>query len=176
MTARSVRFRRPVPSSIRSQRSSPTGGVLGKVDRTSRSSLPSIRNLDIRRTIRKNLAHYDRASERLILEQVYFYGRVKRHHPWRIILAVDESGSMLSNVIHSAVMAGILAKLPMLDTRLVIFDTAVADLSGYVDDPVEALMSIQLGGGTDIAKALTYCESLITDPPSDHGGADQRPL
>ena len=138
--------------------------ALGKLDRTSRSSVRSLRNLDIQRTIRKNLAHYDRESRRLMLEQVYFNGRVKRYNPWRVILAVDESGSMLSSVIHSAVMAGIFAKLPMLDTRLVIFDTAVVDLSGYVDDPVEALMSIQLGGGTDIAGALRYCESLITAP------------
>lgn len=77
---------------------------------------------------------------------------------------MDESGSMLDSVIHSAVMAGIFAKLPMLDTRLVIFDTQVVDLSAYVEDPVETLMSIQLGGGTYIAGALNYCESLIENP------------
>ena len=77
---------------------------------------------------------------------------------------MDESGSMLDSVIHSAVMAGIFAKLPMLDTRLVIFDTQVVDLSAHLDDPVETLMSIQLGGGTYIAGALRYCESLIEDP------------
>ena len=138
--------------------------ALGKLDRNSQSNVRSLRNLDIRRTIRKNLAHYDQQTRRLMLERVYFNGRIKRYNPWRVILAVDESGSMLSSVIHSAVMAGIFAKLPMLDTRLVIFDTNVVDLSGYVDDPVETLMSIQLGGGTDIAKALGYCESLITMP------------
>ena len=124
----------------------------------------SLRNLDVPRTIRKNLAHYDTQAQRLVLEQIYFNGRIKRYNPWRVVLAVDESGSMLSSVIHSAVMAGIFAKLPMLDTRLVIFDTSVVDLSGYVDDPVETLMSIQLGGGTDIAKALAYCEGLIFSP------------
>lgn len=138
--------------------------ALGKLDRNSQSHVRSLRNLDLQRTIRKNLAHYDREKQQLMLEQLYFNGRVKRYHPWRVVLAVDESGSMLSNVIHSAVMAGIFAKMPMLDTRLVIFDTAVVDLSGFVDDPVEALMSIQLGGGTDIAGALTYCQSLITYP------------
>lgn len=137
---------------------------LGKLDRSSRSNVRSLRNLDIPRTIRKNLAHYDLEARRLVLERVYFNGRIKRYNPWRVILAVDESGSMLPSVIHSAVMAGIFAKLPMLDTRLVIFDTNVVDLSGYVDDPVEALMSIQLGGGTDIAKALAYCGSLIAFP------------
>lgn len=138
--------------------------ALGKLDRSSRSNVRSLRNLDIRRTIRKNLAHYDTEAQRLVLEQVYFNGRIKRYNPWRVVLAVDESGSMLSSVIHSAVMAGIFAKLPMLDTRLVIFDTNVVDLSRYADDPVETLMSIQLGGGTDIAKAMHYCQTLIAFP------------
>ena len=52
----------------------------------------------------------------------------------------------------------------MLDTRLVIFDTQVVDLSDRAADPVETLMSVQLGGGTDIAGALTYCQSLIANP------------
>ena len=138
--------------------------ALGKVDRNSRSNVRSIRNLDIKRTIRDNLAHYDVENQQLILEKVRFNGRIMRYHPWKVILAVDESGSMLDSVIHSAVMAGIFAKMPTLDTRLVIFDTQVVDLSGFVDDPVAALMSIQLGGGTDIAGALRYCESLITTP------------
>ncbi len=77
---------------------------------------------------------------------------------------MDESGSMLDSVIHSAVMAGIFARLPMLDTRLVIFDTQVVDLSAHLDDPVETLMSIQLGGGTYITGALQYCEGLIENP------------
>ncbi|MBM6870593.1 VWA domain-containing protein [Pseudoflavonifractor phocaeensis] len=138
--------------------------ALGKLDRGSRSRTPSLRNLDVRRTIWKNLSHYDLEKRRLMVERVYFNGRVKRYNPWRVILAVDESGSMLHSIIHSAVMAGIFARLPMLDTRLVIFDTAVVDLSGRVEDPVETLMSVQLGGGTDIAGALRYCESLIAFP------------
>jgi len=137
---------------------------LGKLDRTSRSPVRSIRNLDFKRTIRENLSHYDIANNRLVLEKVHFNGRIKRYNPWQVILCVDESGSMLSSVIHSAVMAGIFAKMPLLDTKLVIFDTSVVDLSGYVGDPVQALMSIQLGGGTDIAGALRYCEGLITKP------------
>ena len=84
--------------------------------------------------------------------------------PWDIILCVDQSGSMASSVIHSAVMAGILAGLPALNISLVVFDTNVVDLSGFVDDPVEALMSVQLGGGTDIAQALGYCSRLVKTP------------
>lgn len=138
--------------------------LLGRVDRNAGSPIPSMRNLDIQKTIRKNLKHYDLEKERLMLEKVYFNSRVKRFNRWRVIIAVDESGSMLDSVIHSAVMAGIFARLPMLDTRLVIFDTQVVDLSGYLEDPVATLMSIQLGGGTYITGALQYCESLIENP------------
>lgn len=138
--------------------------LLGRVDRNTSSPIPSMRNLDIQKTIRKNLKHYDTEQERLLLEKVYFNSRVKRYNKWRVVIAVDESGSMLDSVIHSAVMAGIFAKLPMLDTRLVIFDTQVVDLSGYLEDPVATLMSIQLGGGTYITGALQYCESLIENP------------
>lgn len=138
--------------------------MLGKIDRNASSHVPSIRNLDIKKTIRKNLKHYDTENKRLMLEQVYFNSRTKKYSQWRVIIAVDESGSMLDSVIHSAVMAGIFAKLPMMDTRLVIFDTQVVDLSANLDDPVATLMSIQLGGGTYIAGALQYCETLIENP------------
>lgn len=138
--------------------------ALGKLDRSSRSSVRSIRNLDFKRTVRENLAHYDLENRRLMLEKVHFNGRIKRYNPWQVILCIDESGSMMSSVIHSAVMAGIFSKMPMLDTKLVIFDTAVVDLSGFAGDPVQTLMSIQLGGGTDIAGALRYCEGLVANP------------
>lgn len=138
--------------------------LLGKIDRNSSNPVRSIRNLDIQKTIRRNLKHYDTEQERIMLEQVYFHGRTRKYSQWRVVIAVDESGSMLDSVIHSAVMAGIFAKLPMLDTKLVIFDTQVVDLSAHLDDPVATLMSIQLGGGTYITGALQYCESLISNP------------
>lgn len=138
--------------------------LLGKLNRFSSSPVKSARNLDIKRTICSNLKNYDRESSQIYLKQIYFHSRVKRFNRWRVVICVDESGSMLDSVIHSAVMAGIFAKLPMLDTRLVIFDTNVVDLSGYVDDPVTTLMSVQLGGGTNIAGALSYCEGLIESP------------
>ncbi len=136
----------------------------GKLNRNSSSPVRSVRNLDIKKTIRKNLQNYDTEQGQLMLKQVYFSARMKKYNQWRVIICVDESGSMLDSVIHSAVMAGIFAKLPMLDVRLVIFDTNVVDLSGYVSDPVETLMSVQLGGGTNIAGALSYCERLIDFP------------
>jgi len=138
--------------------------LLGRLRRDISSPVASMRNLDMKKTIRRNLRHYDRENRRLVLERVYFSGRVKRYNTWRIILAVDESGSMADAVIHSAVMAGIFSRMPMLDTRLVIFDTQVVDLSDRCGDPVETLMSVQLGGGTDIAGAMTYCQGLIANP------------
>lgn len=138
--------------------------MLGRLDKTSSSPVKSARNLDIKRTIRSNLKNYDTENQRILLKQVYFNARIKRFNRYRVIICVDESGSMLDSVIHSAVMAGIFAKLPMLDTKLVIFDTNIVDLSGYVDDPVATLMSVQLGGGTNIARALSYCEGLIDTP------------
>lgn len=138
--------------------------LLGSLDRNSPSQVKSIRNLDVKKTIQKNLRHYDMENQRLCLEQICFHSRTRKYSQWRIVIAVDESGSMLDSVIHSAVMAGIFARLPMLDTRLVIFDTQVVDLSAHLDDPVETLMSIQLGGGTNIGGALQYCASLVENP------------
>lgn len=136
----------------------------GRLNKMGSSPVKCARNLDIRKTIRMNLKNYDAERRQLVLKQVYFYPRIKKYNKWRVIICVDESGSMLDSVIHSAVMAGIFAKLPMLETKLVIFDTNVVDLSGYADDPVETLMSVQLGGGTNIAGALGYCEGLIDFP------------
>lgn len=136
----------------------------GKINRNTSSPVKSVRNLDMKKTIRMNLKNYDMEQKQLVLKQVYFNARMKKFNIWHVIICVDESGSMLDSVIHSAVMAGIFAKMPMLDTKLVIFDTNVVDLSGYISDPVEVLMSIQLGGGTNIAGALSYCEGLIDYP------------
>lgn len=136
----------------------------GRLNRSMSSPVKSMRNLDMKKTIRRNLKNYDTEAKQLVLKQVYFSSRMKKYNQWRVVICVDESGSMLDSVIHSAVMAGIFARLPMLDTKLVIFDTNVVDLSGYVSDPVETLMSVQLGGGTDIGRALAYCEQLIDMP------------
>lgn len=136
----------------------------GKLNRNASTPIKSARNLDMKKTVRMNLKHYDISQRQMVLQNVYFNARQKKYNTWRVIVCVDESGSMMDSVIHSAVMAGIFAKLPMLDTKIVIFDTNVVDLSGYVDDPVEVLMSVRLGGGTNISGALGYCESLIENP------------
>lgn len=138
--------------------------LTGRLDRNARSPIHSARNIDIRKTIRRNLKNYDIENETLVLKDVYFSSRVKKYNKKTVIIAVDESGSMLDSVIYSAVMAQIISKLPFAEVKLIIFDTQVVDLSGMVEDPVEVMMSVQLGGGTDIGKALSYCESLIQSP------------
>lgn len=138
--------------------------LTGKLDRSLSSPVHSARNLDIKKTVRRNLKNYDAERGELVLKDVYFSGRVKKYNKKTVILAVDESGSMLGSVIYSAVMAQIISKLPFAEVKLVIFDTSIVDLSESVEDPAEVLMSVQLGGGTNIAGALAYCESLIRTP------------
>lgn len=135
----------------------------------SRSRKPSNRrranDFDFRRTIRDNLRHYRPEERRLYVERAHFLSRTRRQlDQWQIVLVVDQSGSMTGSVIHSAVTAACLWGLPGVRTHLVAFDTEVVDLTADVDDPVELLMKVQLGGGTDIAKAVSYAGQLIDQP------------
>jgi Mg-chelatase subunit ChlD len=138
--------------------------MAGKLNRFRRSPIKISQNFDWRGTLRVNLKNYDTHRQQVVLENLRFFSRSQRRMAWEVILCIDQSGSMLGSVIHSAVMAGILAGLPLIKVKLVVFDTSVVDLSGYIDDPVEILMSVQLGGGTDIGQALTYCEQLVEVP------------
>lgn len=136
----------------------------GRLNQHRHSPMRLAANFDAVGTIRRNLKNYDAESGRLVLDKVLFFERNTRRLPWDIIVCVDQSGSMVGSVIHSAVMAGILAGLPAFRVRLVVFDTNVVDLSDAADDPVEVLLSVQLGGGTDIAKAVRYCGQLVENP------------
>lgn len=138
--------------------------LAGRLNRHRHSPMAMMQNFDATGTIRRNLKHYDRERRKLLIEQLRFFERNTRRLPWDIILCVDQSGSMVDSVIHSAVMAGILAGLPVFRVKLVVFDTQVVDLSGHVDDPVELLLKVQLGGGTDIAQAVRYCAQLVEQP------------
>ena len=124
-----------------------------------------VRDIAWAETIRRNLRNWDPERQVLVAERLRFHGRVRRHLPWTIVLCVDQSGSMASSVIYAAVMAAILGGLPAVSVRLVLFDTAVVDLSDRAGDAVEVLMSVQLGGGTDIGRAIAYCEARhVTQP------------
>jgi Mg-chelatase subunit ChlD len=116
-------------------------------------------------TLRRNLRHYDPETRRLALARPWFhYNTRRRLERWQIILLVDQSGSMVSSVIHSAVTASCLWNLPGVKTHLIAFDTEIVDLTDNVEDPVETLMRVQLGGGTFIGKALAYAADQIEVP------------
>lgn len=137
----------------------------GTRDRRRRSQIAIAANFDFKRTVATNLKRWDPQRAKMFIDRPAFISRVKRHtEQWDVILLIDQSGSMVDSVIHSAVMAACLWQLPGMGTSLVAFDTAVVDLTADVSDPVELLMKVQLGGGTDIAKAVAYAQSLITNP------------
>lgn len=138
--------------------------LVGRRNRFRRSNLKVAQNFDWQSTIRANLKNFDPERRALVVDRLHFHSRVKRQLPWDVVLCVDQSGSMLDSVIHSAVVAGILATMPSLRVKLVVFDTAIVDLSERCDDPVEVLMSVQLGGGTDIGRAMRYCEQRLENP------------
>ena len=120
-------------------------------------------NFDWKGTVRENLRHWNPELGTLVIERPRFFSRVQRRFPWRVILCVDQSGSMVGSIVHSAVIAGIFAGFPFVDVKLVVFDTSVVDLSDQLEDPVEVLMNVQLGGGTNIGQALRYCEDLVSN-------------
>ncbi len=123
------------------------------------------RNFDFKSTLRANLQHWHPQHGKLYIESPRFNSRIKRQsEQWQLVLLVDQSGSMVDSVIHSAVMAACLWQLPGIRTHLVAFDTSVVDLTADVADPVELLMKVQLGGGTNIASAVEYGRQLIEQP------------
>ncbi len=138
--------------------------LAGRLNRFRHSPMAIAKNFDPVGTVRANLKHYDAERKQLVVERLRFFERNTRRLPWDIVLCVDQSGSMADSVIHSAVMAGILAGLPAFRVKLVVFDTSVVDLSDHADDPVESLLRVQLGGGTDIAQAMRYCAQLVENP------------
>ena len=129
------------------------------------SNFKQARDFDFRGTIRANLGHYRPEDRRVLIERPKFTSRGRRHtEPWQLVLLVDQSGSMVSSVIHSAVTAACLWGVPGLRTHLVAFDSDVVDLTSDVTDPVDLLMRVQVGGGTDIARAVKYGADLINAP------------
>ncbi len=134
--------------------------ITGAIRRDKHSPRAVYRNLDLTTTIRRNLKNYDRNLQRLLVDRLYFYAAERKKRPWHIIVAVDQSGSMLD----SSIMASIFYELPSVRTSLFLFDTEIADLSDMVGQPVDVLLSVQLGGGTDIAKAVAYAEQITREP------------
>jgi hypothetical protein len=137
--------------------------ILGSLNRSARNRRPRHNEIDWHRTIRANLRHYQPEHRTIIPETRIGFGR-KRSSLRDIILCVDQSGSMATSVVYAGVFSAVLASLPAVSTKMVVFDTAVVDLSEKLADPVDVLFGTQLGGGTDINRAIAYCQGLIRQP------------
>ncbi len=137
--------------------------VAGALKRSTRTRRPRHNEIDWNRTIRANLRHYQPEYRTIVPETRIGYGR-KRNELRTIIVCIDQSGSMGESVVYSGIFGAVLASIPALRTHVIAFDTSVADLTEKMSDPVDVLLGVQLGGGTDIASALAYCQTLITRP------------
>ncbi|MBE0390337.1 VWA domain-containing protein [Flavobacterium sp. PL002] len=139
--------------------------VTGALNKKEHSPISNASAIDWKRTIARNIKNYDLASKRIVPEKFYFYERNQRQKSWTVILDIDQSGSMADSIIYSSVMGSIFASMPALETHVVAFDTEVTDLTELCRaDPVDMLFGVQLGGGTDINKSVSYCQTLIEDP------------
>jgi Mg-chelatase subunit ChlD len=137
--------------------------IVGSLARSVRNRRPRHHEINWPATIQKNLKHYQPEYKTIIPETKIGYGR-KRNALKDVVLCLDQSGSMGTSVVYSGIFGSVMASIPAVRTRMVVFDTAVADLTEELADPVELLFGVQLGGGTDIHAALTYCQQIITRP------------
>ncbi|MEU3946096.1 VWA domain-containing protein [Streptomyces sp. NPDC029526] len=138
--------------------------VTGALDRSARIRRPRHRDIDWNRTIAANLRHYLPEYGTVVPDRLVGHGRAAQSVRKEIILCVDQSGSMAASVVHASVFGAVLTSMRAVNTRLIVFDTAVVDLTDRLDDPVDVLFGTRLGGGTDINRALAYCQSRITRP------------
>ncbi|MCI9566836.1 MAG: VWA domain-containing protein [Lawsonibacter sp.] len=138
--------------------------VTAALDRRAHSPLPSASALDFPYTIRRNLKNYNTQLKTIIPERVWFFDRTSRINRWHVILDIDQSGSMGQSIIYSSIMACILASMSAVKTSVVAFDTQIMDLTPLCEDPVDLLFGFQMGGGTDIAKSIAYCQELVESP------------
>jgi Mg-chelatase subunit ChlD len=137
--------------------------VRGSLHRATRTSRPRHNEIDWHRTIRANLKHYLPEHGTIIPERLVGYGP-RRSSLRDIILCVDQSGSMAASVVYAGIFGAVLASLRAVSTRMIVFDTSVVDLTDDLQDPVDLLFGVQLGGGTDINRALAYCQGLVARP------------
>lgn len=137
--------------------------IAGSLNRSTRNRNPRHNEINWHVTIQKNLKHYQPEYKTIIPETRIGYGK-RRRSLKDIVLCIDQSGSMGTSVIYSGIFGAVMASIPAIQTRMVVFDTNVVDLTDELDDPVELLFGVQLGGGTDINRALTYCQQIVQRP------------
>lgn len=138
--------------------------VSGALNRSQRNRRPRHSEIDWNRTIRANLRHWQPEYRTVVPQTLVGYGRKARQPQREVILCVDQSGSMAASVVYSSIFGAVMASLPAVATKLVVFDTAVVDMTEQLQDPVDLLFGVQLGGGTDINGAVGYCQSLVREP------------
>ena len=138
--------------------------VTAALNRRAHAPLPSASALDFPYTIRRNLKNYNPELGAVIPERVWFFDRSSRVNRWHVILDIDQSGSMGQSILYSSVMACVLASMSAVRTSVVAFDTQIMDLTALCADPVDLLFGFQMGGGTDIAKSIAYCQNLVDAP------------
>ena len=161
-TARRV-VRKVVEELERRLRAPTERAVRGALSRASRTRRPRASEIDWDRTLRANLGNYLPERKTIVVDKLVGHGR-KRSSLRDVVLCIDQSGSMAASVVYSSIFGAVLASMRAVTTRMVVFDTAVVDLSEQLSDPVDLLFGTQLGGGTDIDQALGYCQQIITRP------------
>lgn len=138
--------------------------VRGALNRSQRNRRPRHAEIDWNRTIRANLRHWQPEYRTVVPQTLVGYGRKASQPQREVILCIDQSGSMAASVVYSSIFGAVMASLPAVSTKLVVFDTAVVDMTEQLQDPVDLLFGVQLGGGTDINGAVGYCQSLVREP------------
>lgn len=138
--------------------------VRGALNRAARTTRPHLNDINWSRTIAANLKNYLPEYRTVIPERLIGYGRKQVGFQREIVLVVDQSGSMASSVVYAGIFAAVMASIKALKTHLVAYDTAVADLTDQLNDPVDVIFGTQLGGGTDTSQALAYCEGIVQRP------------
>jgi hypothetical protein len=161
-TARQV-VRKVVDELVRKLSQPTQQAIVGSLTRSVRNRRPRHNEINWHATILKNLKHYQPEYKTIVPETRIGYGR-KRNSLKDVVLCLDQSGSMGTSVVYSGIFGSVMASIPAIKTKMVVFDTAVSDLTEELTDPVELLFGVQLGGGTDINLALTYCKQIITKP------------
>lgn len=138
--------------------------IQGSVNRSAHTRRPKrIQDINWHRTIQANLKHWQEEYKTIIPEQLHGHPR-QRSSLKDIVLCVDQSGSMAPSVVYSSIFAAVMASIRAVTTQMVVFDTQIVDLTPLLEDPIDVLFGTQLGGGTDIAKAIKYCRTKITRP------------
>jgi Mg-chelatase subunit ChlD len=138
--------------------------IRGAINKAAKKRNPKYNEIDWNTTIRKNLKHYQPKYNTIIPEVRIGFGRKSKASLKDIVICLDQSGSMGTSVVYSGIFGAVMASIPSVKTKMIVFDTQVADLTEELKDPVDLLFGVQLGGGTDINLALSYCQEVITKP------------